>query len=128
MARIPLLELIVQIVYLSLCLCLDSNYSLSLAITVAGVTVVILVGLELLLQPSQVVAAGLDGGELLLLPETVDVLVHHPVVFPQSGSEHVRLGQAETVEADPDVGDVVVRHEGLASAQGVLDSVDLPGC
>ena len=100
----------------------------SLAITVAGVTVVILVALELFLQPSEVVAAGLDRGELLLLPKTVDVLVHHPVVFPEPRGEHLRLGQAETVEADPDVGDVVVRQEGLASQQGVLDSVDLPGC
>ena len=105
----------------------DCGESLSqLSITVAGVTVVILVALELLLQLAQVVAAGLDGREVLLLPETVDVLVHHPVVFPQSRGEHVRLGQAETVEADPDVGDVVLRDEALTSQLSVLDSVDLP--
>jgi len=41
--------------------------------------------------------------------------------------EHLRLGQAETVEADPDVGDVVVRDEALAGLLGVLESVEVPG-
>ena len=72
-------------------------------------------------QHGEVVAAGLEaageaGVEAELpgvLGQGADVLVHDPLVLPQPGREHVRLGEPETVEADPDVGDVVMRHQHL---------------
>ena len=72
-------------------------------------------------QQGEVIAAGLEaageaGVEAELpgvLGQGADVLVHDPLVLPQPGREHVRLGEPETVEADPDVGDVVTRYQHL---------------
>ena len=112
---------------LGLTLTLHQDSVSPLAITKAWVPVVVFVWLILFLQLSEIVAACLDGGELLLLPQAVDVLVHHPLVLPQPRREHVRLGQPETVEADPDGGDVVQGHQALARQVSVADCVELPG-
>ena len=86
-------------------------------------------------QQGEVVAAGLEaageaGVEAELpgvLGQGADVLVHNPLVLPQPGREHVRLGQAETVEADPDVSDVVVGDESLSGLESVADGGVLSG-